>query len=160
MAVSSNSAARFPDRCFRITQICSCYPERSSVYSSLNGPVTFEKKSNLSFSAMDNFHSSIPHFGEMEFDFREIWSFSFHSHFQPLSPPLVSSLSFSLNPVSHCCCCIGCIPASFILRSSPHTLPLLLVLPIGVIFPPFLIFSHRELERPRPLTAVSGSVPW
>lgn len=80
---------------------------------------------------MNNFHSSIPHFGEMEFDFREVWSFSCHSHFQPLSAADLFSfiLVLYLNPVSHCCCCIGWIPTSFIIRSSPHTHP-------SLLFPP------------------------
>lgn len=121
------------------------------------------KKSNLSFSAMDIFHSSIPPFGEMEFDIREIWSFCYHSHFQPLSPAHFFGFIFvlDLNPVSRWYCCIGCIPTSFILCSSPHLTPIPpSCSPLGVIFPPFLIFSPGELERPRPLTAVSGSVLW
>lgn len=80
---------------------------------------------------MDIFHSSIPPFGEMEFDIREIWSFCYHSHFQPLSPAHFFGFIFvlDLNPVSRCCCCIGCIPTSFILCSSPHTHPSLLFSP-------------------------------
>lgn len=61
----------------------------------------------------------------------ENWSFCYHSHFQPLSPAHFFGLIFvlDLNPISRCCCCIGCIPTSFILCSSPHTHPSLLFSP-------------------------------
>lgn len=107
----------------------------------------FGKKSNWSFSAVDNFHSSVPHLGELEFDSRGFCL--------PITPTfslfllwisLLSSLSL-ISVVSRCCC-IGGIPTSFILRSPPHTHPSRS--PLGVIFPPFLTFSYGGLERPRP----------
>lgn len=127
----SDSVARFSVRCFIVIQICFYYPERSPVYWSFNGPVTFGKKVKLVFFSGGWISQQHPTFWRNGVWFQRNSVFFYPSHLQPLSPVVFFGFIFVLylNPVSRCCCCIGCIPTSFILRSSPHTHPSLLFSP-------------------------------